>query len=225
MVCREDDRRLGSAGRTRLAAVLPSGSCRSGCRPADGESSGRSTSYLPVAPVVLVLGCCLPGQAGSPCTPPPRTGRPRPPVSRRVPVAPALTGRSPASWFLPTSTTSTAAMLAIRVLGRCAWRVGPSALTTGCSPHQGPRRHQDRAGDRGQRADRALDLGARGRAVFPVPVTHAPPAVALLALGGGTWLVGALMAVDRLVVSAGLLVLLGGAGFVAVARCRRQPGG
>jgi copper transport protein len=51
-----------------------------------------------------------------------------------------------------------------------------------------------------------------------VPVTHAPPAVALLALGGGTWLVGALMAADRLVVSTGLLVLLGGAGFVAVAR-------
>jgi copper transport protein len=49
-------------------------------------------------------------------------------------------------------------------------------------------------------------------------VTHAPPVVALLAPGGGTWLVGALMALDRLVVSAGLLVLLGGAGFVAVAR-------
>jgi len=51
-----------------------------------------------------------------------------------------------------------------------------------------------------------------------VPVTHAPPAVALLAPDDGTWLVGALMAVDRLVVSTGLLVLLGGAGFVAVAR-------
>jgi copper transport protein len=41
--------------------------------------------------------------------------------------------------------------------------------------------------------------------------------VALLAPDDGT-LVGALMAVDRLVVSTGLLVLLGGAGFVAVAR-------
>jgi len=48
-------------------------------------------------------------------------------------------------------------------------------------------------------------------------VTQAPPAVALLAPDAGT-LVGALMAVDRLVVSTGLLVLLGGAGFVAVAR-------
>ena len=51
-----------------------------------------------------------------------------------------------------------------------------------------------------------------------MPVTQAPPAVALLAPDDGTWLVGALMAVARLVVSAGLLVLLGGAGFVAVAR-------
>jgi copper transport protein len=50
-----------------------------------------------------------------------------------------------------------------------------------------------------------------------VPVTQAPPAVALPAPGDGT-LVGALMAVDRLIVSAGLLVLLGGAGFLAVAR-------
>jgi copper transport protein len=48
-------------------------------------------------------------------------------------------------------------------------------------------------------------------------VTHAPPAEALLAPDDGT-LVGALMAVDRLVVLTGLLVLLGGAGFVAVAR-------
>ena len=48
-------------------------------------------------------------------------------------------------------------------------------------------------------------------------MTHAPPAVALLAPDDGT-LVGALMAFDRLVVSTGLLVLLGGAGFVAVAR-------
>jgi copper transport protein len=43
-----------------------------------------------------------------------------------------------------------------------------------------------------------------------------PAAVALLAPDGT--LVSALMAVDRLVVSTGLLVLLGGAGFVAVAR-------
>jgi copper transport protein len=43
------------------------------------------------------------------------------------------------------------------------------------------------------------------------------PAVALPAADAGT-LVGALMAVDRLVVLTGLLVLLGGAGFVAVAR-------
>jgi copper transport protein len=44
-------------------------------------------------------------------------------------------------------------------------------------------------------------------------LTQAP-----LAPDEGTWLVGALIAVDRLVVSTGLLVLLGGAGFVAVAR-------
>jgi copper transport protein len=43
------------------------------------------------------------------------------------------------------------------------------------------------------------------------------PAVALLA-GDVETLVGALMAVDRLVVATGLLVLLGGAGFLAVAR-------
>jgi len=50
-----------------------------------------------------------------------------------------------------------------------------------------------------------------------VPVTQAPPAVALLGSDDGT-LVSALMAVDRLIVTTGLLVLLGGAGFVAVAR-------
>ena len=44
-----------------------------------------------------------------------------------------------------------------------------------------------------------------------------PPAAALLGPDDGT-LVGGLMAVDRLIVSTGLLVLLGGAGFVAVAR-------
>jgi copper transport protein len=43
------------------------------------------------------------------------------------------------------------------------------------------------------------------------------PAVALLAADDKT-LAGALMAVDRLVVATGLLVLLGGAGFLAVAR-------
>jgi copper transport protein len=42
--------------------------------------------------------------------------------------------------------------------------------------------------------------------------------MALLAADDGTWLVSALMAADRLVVLTGLLVLLGGAGFVAVAR-------
>ena len=50
-----------------------------------------------------------------------------------------------------------------------------------------------------------------------MPVTHTRPAVALLGPDDGT-LVGALMAVDRLIVATGLLVLLGGAGFVAVAR-------
>ncbi len=50
-----------------------------------------------------------------------------------------------------------------------------------------------------------------------MPMTHAGPAVALLGPEDGT-LVGALMAVDRLIVATGLLVLLGGAGLVAVAR-------
>jgi copper transport protein len=50
-----------------------------------------------------------------------------------------------------------------------------------------------------------------------MPVTHDLPALALLAPDDGT-LAGALMAADRLVVSTGLLVLLGGAGFLAVAR-------
>jgi len=42
--------------------------------------------------------------------------------------------------------------------------------------------------------------------------------MALLAPDAGNWLVDALMAVDRLVVTTGLLMLLGGAGFLAVAR-------
>src|SRR5215211_5783086 len=50
-----------------------------------------------------------------------------------------------------------------------------------------------------------------------MPVTRDLPALALLAPDDGT-LAGAFMAVDRLVVSTGLLVLLGGAGFLAVAR-------
>jgi copper transport protein len=48
-------------------------------------------------------------------------------------------------------------------------------------------------------------------------MTRDLPVVALLAADDKT-LVGALMAVDRLVVATGLLVLLGGAGFLAVAR-------
>jgi copper transport protein len=50
-----------------------------------------------------------------------------------------------------------------------------------------------------------------------VPVTRDLPAAALPVPDAGT-LLGALMAADRLVVTTGLLVLLGGAGFVAVAR-------
>jgi copper transport protein len=49
-------------------------------------------------------------------------------------------------------------------------------------------------------------------------MTQAPPTVALLAPDEGMGPVDALMAADRLVVLTGLLVLLGGAGFVAVAR-------
>jgi copper transport protein len=51
-----------------------------------------------------------------------------------------------------------------------------------------------------------------------VPPLRDPVPLALLAPDAGNWLVGALMAVDRLVVASGLLVLLGGAGFLAVAR-------
>ena len=43
------------------------------------------------------------------------------------------------------------------------------------------------------------------------------PAMAPTTPEDGSWLVGALMAVDRLVVAIGLLVLVGGGGFVAVA--------
>jgi copper transport protein len=53
--------------------------------------------------------------------------------------------------------------------------------------------------------------------VRPVPMMGDLPVVALLAADDET-LVGAIMAVDRLVVTTGLLVLLGGAGFLAVAR-------
>ena len=49
-----------------------------------------------------------------------------------------------------------------------------------------------------------------------MPVTRDLPALALLAPDDGT-LAGAFMAADRLVVSTGLLVLLGGAGYLAVA--------
>src|SRR5918995_354983 len=59
--------------------------------------------------------------------------------------------------------------------------------------------------------------------VRPVPVTRDLPAVALLAADDET-LVGALMAVDRLAVATGLLVLLGGAGFLAVARLPTPAG-
>jgi copper transport protein len=49
-------------------------------------------------------------------------------------------------------------------------------------------------------------------------VTRDPAAVTLVAPDGGMWVMGALMALDRLVVATGLLVLLGTTGFVAVAR-------
>jgi copper transport protein len=47
------------------------------------------------------------------------------------------------------------------------------------------------------------------------------PAMSPATPNDGTWLVGALMAVDRLVVALGLLVLIGGGGFVAVAHLPR----
>ena len=60
-------------------------------------------------------------------------------------------------------------------------------------------------------------LRRRTQSSLPMLVTG-PPAMAPAAPDDGTWLVVMLMAVDRLVVATGLLVLVGGAGFVAVAR-------
>jgi hypothetical protein len=189
-----------------------------GCRPADGgnPAAGPLVTYL--SSVVLVSGCCLPGQAGSPCTPPPSTRRPRPPVPRRLPVAPALTGsprpgpppdqrgrdarhpsharqgaiipmpfrsRRPARPE-PGQPWSQALIVIARgdqrverngdsdeVPGSCGvptsgvpgpWHCpradSPIRWTTRCSPHQGPRRHQGQAGDRGRRTARALESGA-----------------------------------------------------------------
>jgi copper transport protein len=54
--------------------------------------------------------------------------------------------------------------------------------------------------------------------ILVLMLSTGPPAMALPAPDDGTWLVGALVAMDRLVVSIGLLVLVGGVGFVAVAR-------
>jgi copper transport protein len=55
--------------------------------------------------------------------------------------------------------------------------------------------------------------------LIPLPMlTTGLPAMAPATPDDGTWLVDALVAVDRLVVAIGLLVLVGGAGFVAVAR-------
>src|SRR5215216_397162 len=79
-------------------------------------------------------------------------------------------------------------------------------------------RGRGRAGDRGCRAARTPDSGAGSRASLPAPVTRDPAAVTLLAPDGGIWVMGALMALDRLVVATGLLVLLGVTGLLAVAR-------
>jgi hypothetical protein len=149
------------------------------------------------------------------------------------------------SWSLPSATYKAPAMPVVARApsrgggGARRWESSPRStsyppvvivLVLGCclpvrQDHHVHRRHSPAVPGhrfpkrcRGQRADCAVDLGAGKRASFPIPVTQAPAAVALLAPDAGTWLMDALMAVDRLVVSAGLLVLLGGAGFVAVAR-------
>jgi hypothetical protein len=53
------------------------------CPPMGNPAAGTLVTYL--SSVVLVLGCCRPGQAGSPCMPRPSTGRPRPPLPRGCP--------------------------------------------------------------------------------------------------------------------------------------------
>jgi hypothetical protein len=91
--------RTGAA--TRLAAVPPSGACRSGCRPTDGESSGWSPSYLPVvrrARVGLL---------------PPRSGR-------IAMYAPAINRLSPATRSPEGARRSRADGVLSRELGRCA---------------------------------------------------------------------------------------------------------
>ena len=67
-------------------------------------------------------------------------------------------------------------------------------------------------------AARTPDWGAGRRDSLPAPVTRDVAAVTLFAPDGGIWVMGALMALDRLVVATGLLVLLGTTGVVAVAR-------
>jgi hypothetical protein len=91
--------RTGAA--TRLAAVPPSGACRSGCRPTDGESSGWSPGYLPVvrrARVGLL---------------PPRSGR-------IAMYAPAINRLSPATRSPEGARRSRADGVLSRELGRCA---------------------------------------------------------------------------------------------------------
>jgi hypothetical protein len=92
-------------------------------RPRDEPSAAVPPIVLPARPmgnpaadpvvthpssVVLELGCCLPGQAGSPCTPPP-PAIPHPPVSR-VPATPALAGARPRAGSLPASAAATPAI-------------------------------------------------------------------------------------------------------------------
>jgi hypothetical protein len=76
-------------------------------RPMGNPAADPVVTHL--SSVVLELGCCLPGQAGSPCTPPPSTGYPHPPVPR-VPATPALTGARPPAGPLPPSATATPAI-------------------------------------------------------------------------------------------------------------------
>ena len=114
----------------------------------------------PLSSVVLELGCCLPGQAGSPCTPPPPPAIPRPPLSR-VPVTPALTGARPRAGPLSPSAAATPAI----PLPAATGAILPNAVqqsrssVTRTRPAMPPPTDRDRPCDRHlQRAQGAMRL-------------------------------------------------------------------
>jgi hypothetical protein len=93
-------------------------SCSDGIWAPGNPAAGPLVTHL--LPVVLVLGCCLPGQAGSPCTPLPSTGDLRPPFFRGCPSLLCGQGARPRAGPLAPGAAATLAIQRTRTRQPCS---------------------------------------------------------------------------------------------------------